>query len=62
MNQKLLLITGQFSFVAGIAGFLYNCFYPGFNVVIAFIAGVLFGLSMVMNVAYLLKSQKLRAS
>lgn len=55
MNQKLVLVKGQLSFVFGFAGLLYNYFSPGFKVAITFVAGVLFGLSIVMNVAYLLR-------
>ncbi len=55
MNQKIFLITGQFSLVLALAGFLYNYLSPEINVAVAFVVGVLFGLSLVMNLAYFLK-------
>ena len=58
MNQKLFLVTGQFTIVLALAGFLFNYFLGGNDRVVAFIAGVLLGLSLVMNAAYLVKRKK----
>ena len=60
MNQKIFLITGQFSFVLAFAGFLFNYFLLGTNAVVAFVVGILFGLSLVMNLAYFLKRRSRR--
>lgn len=55
MNEKLFLITGQLSLVMGITGFVCNYFYWGTNAAVAFVVAVLFGLSLVMNLAFLVK-------
>ncbi|WP_340111850.1 hypothetical protein [Maribellus mangrovi] len=59
MNKNQILITGQLTLALAFAGFLYNYFSLGVNATVAFITGILFGLSMVMNLAYLLKRKRL---
>ena len=58
MNQKLFLITGQFSLIIGLAGFLFNYFLGGNDRVVAFVVGIFLGLSLVMNAACLVKRKK----
>lgn len=61
MKQKYFLVTGQFALILALAGFFVNSFYLGTNAVLAFAIGVFFGLSLVMNLAYLLTRNQKKA-
>ena len=49
------LVLGQFTFVVGFLGLLVNEFYFSSSSILAFFSGLLFGLSLVFNLTYLLK-------
>ena len=54
-NDKLLIVFGQFSLVLGILSFITNILYLENNHYIYLITGILLGLSLVLNIAYLIK-------
>ncbi|NOZ73856.1 MAG: hypothetical protein GXO90_00525 [FCB group bacterium] len=53
MEKKRLLIIGQFSLFFGILGFLVNTFVLESNHYLAFITGILLGLSFILNLVFL---------
>ncbi len=57
-KNKLLLVIGQFSFVVGFLGSIINYFYFKNNPIIAFISGLLIGLSLFLNLIYLKNRNK----
>ena len=57
-GKKSLLVTGQFALVLGIFGFLMNAFMLENNYYVAFVTGVLLGLALVLNLAFLLEFNK----
>jgi len=57
-NNSLLFAIGQFSLFFGILGFLINYFILSHNPIVAFITGVLLGLSLVLNLAFLIRIKK----
>lgn len=57
-NIRLLLITGQFALFFGLTGFLVNYLFLDNNPYLAFTTGVLLGLSLVFNMAFLLSMKK----
>ena len=58
MKKIRLLVIGQFSLVFGIFGFLINYLYLNNNPIIIFVIGILLGLSLVLNLTFLLKSRE----
>ena len=57
-NKNLLFALGQFSLFFGILGFLVNYFILNHNPIVAFITGVLLGLSLILNLAFLIRMRK----
>jgi len=57
MKNKLLLITGEFALVIGLIGYGINYFYYD-NLIVYILVGILFGLSLVFNLNFLLKNRK----
>ncbi len=57
-KNKSLLVIGQFSLALSILGFISNYFYFNNNPIITFSVGILMGLSLVMNLTYLIKGRK----
>jgi len=54
MDKRLkFLIFGQLFFIIGFSGFLINYFFLDNHPALAFVTGLLFGLSLVLNLAYL---------
>jgi len=51
---ELFLGLGQISMVLGIAGFLINTYFLDHNSTLSFFTGLLLGLSLVMNLSYLI--------
>jgi uncharacterized membrane protein HdeD (DUF308 family) len=49
------LIIGQLSLVFGIFGYLLNYLFLENNLILILFVGILFGISFVMNLTYLLK-------
>jgi len=57
LNKRSLIVFGQFSLVLGILSFLLNTLVFGNNNYIHFVTGVLLGLSLVLNLAFLIKQK-----
>lgn len=53
MKQLRFLFFGQFSFILGFLCFMINTFLLNGNFILALLSGVLFGLSLVLNLNYL---------
>lgn len=53
-NNRFLAI-GQLSFILGFLGLLANELYFKGSSILAFFSGLMFGLSLVLNLAYLIK-------
>jgi len=53
-NNRFLII-GQLTFILGFLGLLVNEYYLIDSSILAFISGLLFGLSLVFNLTYLVK-------
>lgn len=54
----MLLILGQLTLVVGFAMFIYNFFFLDNILFIAILTIVLFLISLVLNISYLLKRRK----
>jgi len=54
-TNKSLLIIGQFSLFLSILGFISNYLYFDNNSILAFSVGILMGLSLVINLTYLIR-------
>jgi len=57
-KNKLFLIIGQFSLVLGLLGYIINYLYLENTPVLAFVTGFLIGLSLALNLAYLIRIRK----
>jgi uncharacterized membrane protein YuzA (DUF378 family) len=57
-KNKLLLVIGQFSLFFGLLGFVINSLVLDNNPSLAFITGILIGISLVLNLAYLLRMKR----
>jgi len=57
-NTRLLLLAGQFALFLGLTGFLVNHLLLDNNPYLAFLTGILLGLSLVFNMASLLNMKK----
>jgi len=57
-NKKTLLVIGQFSLVFGIVSFILNYFLFNMQLTLFIFSGVLFGISLVFNLTYLLRLKK----
>jgi len=57
-KNKVFIIIGQFSLVLGLLGFIVNSLYLGNNPALAFVTGLFIGLSLVLNLAYLIRLRK----
>jgi len=57
-QNKLFIVIGQFSLVLGLLGYIVNYLYLENAPVLAFITGFLLGLSLVLNLAYLIRIRK----
>ena len=56
MNRnKRFLAFGQLTLILGFLGFLLNEYYLNSQAILAFISGLFFGLSLVLNLTYLVK-------
>jgi len=53
-KEKVFLITGQSALVFGLSGFLINELLLNSHPILAFLTGMMLGLSLVLNLAYLL--------
>jgi hypothetical protein len=58
VKKNKFLIIGQFLLVIGLLAFAGNSFFLNNNPIIAFIAGILFGISLVFNLMFLIKNRK----
>ena len=58
IKQHRFLALGQLTFVLGFSGFLLNEYYLDSNSFLAFFSGLLFGLSLVLNLTYLIRQRK----
>jgi uncharacterized membrane protein YuzA (DUF378 family) len=56
-NNKLMIVIGQFSLSLGILSFFLNTFVFGNNCYLNITTGVLLGLSLVLNLSYLIKQK-----
>ena len=54
-RNNRFLVLGQLSFILGFLGLLVNEFYFNGSSILAFFSGLLYGLSLVFNLTYLLK-------
>ncbi len=54
VKNKIFLGIGQFSLVFGISGWLINHYWLNNNPILAFLTGMFLGLSMVLNLAFLI--------
>ena len=52
-NNNLLLAFGQIALVIGISCFMFNTFVFNNIPALSFVCGVLFGLSLVLNLTYM---------
>ena len=59
-NKDRLLTIGQFALALGILAYVFNYLVFEDHPVIAFISGILFGLSLVMNLNYMIQLVKRR--
>lgn len=57
-NNSLVLIVGQFFMLAGFSTFLINYFVLNNNLVLVFVIIVLFVVSMIFNLTYLIRKIK----
>ena len=57
-KTNYILAIGQLSLVLGILGFIINYLFINNNPVLIFFISIFFGLSLVMNLTYLLKRKK----
>jgi hypothetical protein len=57
-NNKLLIVIGQFSLSLGILSFFLNTFVFENNCYFNIATGILLGLSLVLNLSYLIKQNK----
>jgi len=57
-NNKFILAIGQLLFVFGFLGNIINYFYLNNNPFIVCFASILFGLSIVLNLIYLIRKKK----
>ena len=57
-NSKMLIVAGQFSLFLGILGFILNIFFWDNNYYIHFVTGILLGLSLVLNLSFLIGFRK----
>ncbi|MBT3229152.1 MAG: hypothetical protein HOD43_10005 [Candidatus Marinimicrobia bacterium] len=55
---ELMLGLGQISMVLGLTGFLINTYFLEHNSTLSFFTGLFLGLSLVMNLAYLILRKK----
>jgi hypothetical protein len=53
-----MLGLGQISMVLGLTGFLINTYFLEHNSTLSFFTGLFLGLSLVMNLAYLILRKK----
>jgi len=58
IKNKLLIVIGQFSLILSFVGFLINNLLLDNNPIIAFIIGILMGISLVFNLTFLVKMNK----
>ena len=59
-NEKTMLIVGTFSLLLGILIGALNIQSPGFSIS-DFIAGILIGISLVMNLTYLIRRRQMKS-
>jgi hypothetical protein len=57
-KNKYFIVVGQFSLVLGLLGYIINSLYLENAPVLAFITGFLLGLSLVLNLTYLIQTRK----
>ena len=58
MTNKRLILTGQFALVLSILGFAGNFLYLHNQPVLTGLSGLMLGLSLVMNVTWLVRTGK----
>ncbi len=57
-KTKMLVVYGQFSLALGILSFVLNLTLMDNNYYLHFLTGILLGLSLVMNLIYLIRLKK----
>jgi hypothetical protein len=57
-KTKMLVVYGQFSLALGILSFVLNLTLMDNNYYLHFLTGILLGLSLVMNLTYLIRLKK----
>ncbi len=57
-NNNLILAFGQICLIFGINCFLINTYFIKYSSLTAFIAGSLLGLSLVLNLTYMIRRNK----